>query len=97
MALLPARRSGPLSRPGPQAPARWDPFAGFEDLYQRMGQLPGGALDGGWQEPVQSWAGIRGPGGRRTACQRLRGWPTIAAARAGPGPARHAAPAGGRR
>jgi HSP20 family protein len=56
MALLPARRSGTLSRPGSQAPARWDPFAEFEDLYQRMGQLLGGAFDGGWQPPVQSWA-----------------------------------------
>jgi hypothetical protein len=36
MALLPARRNGTLSRPGSQAPARWDPFAEFEDLYQRM-------------------------------------------------------------
>jgi hypothetical protein len=26
MALLPARRSGSLSRPGLQAPARWDPL-----------------------------------------------------------------------
>ena len=26
MALLPARRNGTLSRPGPQAPARWDPL-----------------------------------------------------------------------
>ena len=55
MALLPARRSGSLSRPGSQAPARWDPFAEFEDLYQRMGQLMSGA-SGGWQPPVQSWA-----------------------------------------
>jgi hypothetical protein len=37
MALLPARRNGTLSRPGSQAPGRWDPFAEFEDLYQRMG------------------------------------------------------------
>jgi HSP20 family protein len=56
MALLPARRSGSLSRPGSQAPARWDPFAEFEDLYQRMGQLMSGAFDGGWQPSVQSWA-----------------------------------------
>ena len=56
MALLPARRNGTLSRPGPQAPARWEPFAGFEDLYQRMGQLMSGAFDGGWQPLGQSWA-----------------------------------------
>ena len=56
MALLPARRSGALSRPGSQAPARWDPFAEFEDLYQRMGQLMSRAFDGGWQPPVQAWA-----------------------------------------
>ena len=55
MALLPARRNGTLSRPGSQAPARWDPFAEFEDLYQRMGQLLDGAF-GGWQPAVQSWA-----------------------------------------
>src|SRR5579859_4055712 len=55
MALLPARRNGTLSRPGSQAPARWDPFAEFEDLYQRMGQLLDGAF-GGWQPTVQSWA-----------------------------------------
>jgi hypothetical protein len=35
MALLRARRNGTLSRPGSQAPARWDPFAESEDLYQR--------------------------------------------------------------
>jgi HSP20 family protein len=56
MALLPARRNSTLSRPGSQAPARWDPFAEFEDLYQRMGQLMSGAFDGGWQPPVQAWA-----------------------------------------
>lgn len=56
MALLPARRSGTLSRSGSQAPARWDPFAEFEDLYQRMGQLMSGAFDGGWQPLGQSWA-----------------------------------------
>jgi hypothetical protein len=56
MAVLPARRSGSLSRPGSQAPARWDPFAKFEDLYQRMGQLMSGAFDGGWQALGQSWA-----------------------------------------
>ena len=55
MALLPARRNGTLSRPGSQAPARWDPFAEFEELYQRMGQLMSGAFDG-WQPPVQAWA-----------------------------------------
>lgn len=56
MALLPARRTSTLSRPGSQAPARWDPFAEFEDLYQRMGQLLGGAFDSGWQPLGQSWA-----------------------------------------
>jgi hypothetical protein len=56
MALLPARRNSTLSRPGSQAPARWDPFDEFEDLYQRVGQLLGGAFDGGWQPPGQSWA-----------------------------------------
>src|SRR3954454_13310439 len=56
MALLPARRNSTLSRPGSQAPARWDPFAEFEDLYQRMGQLIGGTFDGGWQPAAQSWA-----------------------------------------
>jgi len=56
MALLPVRRGGSLSRPGSQAPARWDPLAEFEDLYQRMGQLLGGAFGGGWPPPVQGWA-----------------------------------------
>jgi len=56
MALLPVRRGGSLSRPGSQAPARWDPLAEFEDLYQRMGQLMSGAFDGGWQPMGQSWA-----------------------------------------
>jgi HSP20 family protein len=56
MALLPARRNSTLSRPGSQAPARWDPLAEFEDLYQRMGQLMSGAFDGGWQPLGQSWA-----------------------------------------
>ena len=56
MALLPVRRGGSLSRPGSQAPARWDPLAGLEDLYQRMGQLMSGAFDGGWQPMGQSWA-----------------------------------------
>jgi len=56
MALLPARRNSTLSRPGSQAPARWDPLAEFEDLYQRMGQLMSGAFDGGWQPMGQSWA-----------------------------------------
>jgi HSP20 family protein len=56
MALLPARRNSTLSRPGSQPPARWDPFAEFEDLYQRMGQLLGGAFGGGWPPPVQGWA-----------------------------------------
>jgi HSP20 family protein len=52
MALLPARRNSTLSRPGSQPPARWDPFAEFEDLYQRMGQLLGGAFGGGWAPPA---------------------------------------------
>jgi HSP20 family protein len=56
MALLPVRRSGSLSRPGSQAPARWDPLAEFEDLYQRMSQLMSGAFGGGWQPLGQSWA-----------------------------------------
>lgn len=56
MALLPARRNGTLSRPGSQAPSRWDPFAESGELYQRMGQLMGGASGSGWQPPVQSWA-----------------------------------------
>ena len=56
MALLPARRNGTLSRPGSQAPARWDPFAEFEELYARMGQLLGSPFDGGWQPLGQSWA-----------------------------------------
>ncbi|HEX5287955.1 MAG TPA: Hsp20/alpha crystallin family protein [Streptosporangiaceae bacterium] len=56
MALLPARRNSTLSRPGLQPPARWDPFAEFEDLYQRIGQLLGGAFGGGWPPPVQGWA-----------------------------------------
>jgi HSP20 family protein len=60
MALLPARRTSALSRPGSQAPARWDPFAEFEDLYQRMGQLIGWTSDGGWQPAAQSWAPLAG-------------------------------------
>jgi HSP20 family protein len=56
MALLPARRNGTLSRPGSQAPARWDPFAESGELYQRMGQLLGGPFGGGWQPLGQSWA-----------------------------------------
>jgi HSP20 family protein len=56
MALLPARRNSTLSRSGSQPPARWDPFAEFEDLYQQMGQLLGGAFGGGWPPPVQGWA-----------------------------------------
>ena len=49
MALLPARRSGTVARPGSQAAGRWDPFGEFEDLYQRMGQLMDRAFDGLWQ------------------------------------------------
>src|SRR5690242_426296 len=60
MALLPARRTGALSRPGSQAPARWDPFAESGDLYQRMGQLTGWTSDGGWQPAAQSWAPLAG-------------------------------------
>jgi len=56
MALLPARRNSTLSRPGSQPPARWDPFAESGDVYQRMGQLLGGASGGGWPPPVQGWA-----------------------------------------
>ena len=56
MALLPVRRGGSLSRPGSQAPARWDPLAESGDLYQRMGQLMSGAYGGGWQPMGQSWA-----------------------------------------
>jgi HSP20 family protein len=56
MAVLRACRSATLSWPGSQAPARWDPFAESGDLYQRMGQLMGGASGGGWQPPVQGRA-----------------------------------------
>jgi HSP20 family protein len=56
MALLPARRGGSLTRPGSQAAGRWDPFAEFEDLYQRMGQLMTSAFDGVWQPPGPAWA-----------------------------------------
>ena len=59
MALLPARNST-LSRPGSQPPARWDPFAGSEDLYQQMGQLLSGASGGGWQPPAAGWAALAG-------------------------------------
>jgi HSP20 family protein len=56
MALLPARRGGTLTRPGSQAASRWDPFAEFEELYQRMGQLMGSAFDGMWQPIGQAWS-----------------------------------------
>ena len=56
MALLPARRSGSLTRPGSQAEGRWDPFAEFEDLYQRMGQLMTSAFGDLWQPLAQAWA-----------------------------------------
>lgn len=56
MALLPARRGGSLAWPGSQAAGRWDPFAEFEDLYQRMGQLVGSSFDGLWQPLSQSWS-----------------------------------------
>jgi HSP20 family protein len=54
MALLPARRSGTVARPGSQAAGRWDPFGEFEDLYQRMGQLMDRAFDGLWQPSGQA-------------------------------------------
>ncbi len=56
MALLLARCNGTLSRPGPQAPARWEPFAGLENLYQRMGRLLDDAFGSGWQRAARSWA-----------------------------------------
>jgi HSP20 family protein len=56
MALLPVRRSGTLTRPGSQAAAGWDPFAEFDDLYQRMGQLVNSAFSGPWQGGGQAWA-----------------------------------------
>jgi hypothetical protein len=54
MAVLPARRSGTVARPGSQAADRWDPFGEFEDLYQRMGQLMDRAFDGLWQPSGQA-------------------------------------------
>jgi HSP20 family protein len=56
MALLPARRGGTLTRPGSQTAAGWDPFAEFDDLYQRMGQVMNSAFNGLWQPVSQSWA-----------------------------------------
>jgi HSP20 family protein len=56
MALLPARRGGSLTRPGSQAAGRWDPFAEFEDLYARMGQLVNSTFEGLWQPLSQSWS-----------------------------------------
>jgi HSP20 family protein len=56
MALLPARHGGSLTRPGSQAAAGWDPFAEFDDLYQRMGQLMNSAVNGTWQPLSQTWA-----------------------------------------
>src|SRR5579871_3719674 len=56
MALLPARRNGTLTRPGSQPEGRWDPFAEFEDLYQRMGQLMTSAFEGMWQPLAQAWS-----------------------------------------
>jgi HSP20 family protein len=56
MALLPARRGGTVTRPGSQATAGWDPFAEFDDLYQRMGQLVNTAFGGLWQAGGQAWA-----------------------------------------
>lgn len=56
MALLPARHSGTVARPGSQAAGRWDPFDEFEDLYQRMGQVMNWAFDGLWQPSGQAWA-----------------------------------------
>ena len=54
MALLPARRSGTVARPGSQAAGWWDPFGEFEDVYQRMGQLMDRAFDGLWQPSGQA-------------------------------------------
>src|ERR1700748_752931 len=56
MALLPVRRGGSLSRPGSQAPARWDPLAESGDLSRRVARLMSGASGGGWQPPGRSWA-----------------------------------------
>jgi HSP20 family protein len=56
MPLLPARRSGSLTRPGSQATGGWDPFAEFENLYERMGQLMNSTFSGLWQPLSESWA-----------------------------------------
>jgi HSP20 family protein len=110
MALLPARRNGTLSRPGSQAPTRWDPFAEFEDLYQRMGQLLSGASDG-WRPAAQSLGAAGRPvrdrpglAGRSRAARRGEGRHQRRAGRPGTGHQRgvpglrlwHARPAGRR-
>src|SRR5258708_7739874 len=76
MALLPARRNSTLSRPGSQAPARWDLIAESGDLYQRMGQLMSGASGGGWQPPVQGWAQLPTPSETVAATHSAAGRPT---------------------
>ncbi len=58
MALLPVQRGGSLTRPGSQAAGRWDPFAEFEDLYQRMGRLMDSAFGGLWQPVSGTWAPV---------------------------------------
>lgn len=45
---------------------RWDPFAEFEDLYQRMGQLMGSSFDGLWQ-PL-SWSPLADLSETEDAC-----------------------------
>jgi hypothetical protein len=64
MAMLPARRNGTLSRPGPPAPARRDPLAGSGKLYQRMSQLMR-AAPGLGQGRHQRRAGRPGTGHQR--------------------------------
>lgn len=54
MPLLPALRSGTLTRPGSQVASRWDPFGELEDLYGRMGQLLDATFGG--QSPAQAWS-----------------------------------------
>lgn len=78
MALLPARRNSTLSRPGSQPPARWDPFAGFGDLYQRIGQLMPGAFYGGWRPPAAGRAPLAGLPGTDQAYLAGAGLPGVA-------------------
>jgi HSP20 family protein len=74
MAVLPARRSGTVARPGSQAADRWDPFGEFEDLYQRMGQLMDRAFDGLWQPSGQApIADLTETGGAYVAVGELPG------------------------